>query len=366
MTIVFYEPQCKGIEHSKFISTTIRMIKKIYPNAEFVLVAEKELSETIQRFEFKQVITFELPQHTNSHLKNVKNALSFEKENLKKIKEIPCDKLICLSVSMYTLYQISKLLKKVPVYVFFHGILESLTGEYRFYNLLYWLKPVLMNENKNVTNIVLGECIKNNLIKKIPSIAKSTESVDLVYPTEINKLKTLNKKICFAGIGFGLKAKSSEFIFELANIFNQKAEFIHIGKMDETLIPKKTNVQIPAKKIPLSTKDFDTMIDSIDYGLYFYDSDKYKLTASGAIFDALTHGKPVICLRTTYFEYVFDKLGDVGFLCNSRDEMISVMNEIIENHDEQKYLEQQKNITCNIWKFSEQEIEKQLKLILEK
>ena len=365
MKIVFYEPQCKGIEHNKFISSTIRMVQRIFPDAEFVLFAESELCENLSKeFVFKQIITFTLPGLTNSRLRNVRISLNFEKNNIKKIKQIGCDKLICLSVSMYTIFEISKSLKNIPVYAFFHGILESLTQKYRPYNMLYWVKPILQHESSNIHNIVLGDCIKNNLIEKIPSLTRSTVSVDHVYPCIINEIKPMNEKIRFAGIGFGLKEKGSDFIFELSEKFSEKAEFVHIGKMDNGLVPEKTNVRIPAKDTPLSTQEFDQMVDSIDYGLYFYDLEKYKLTASGAIFDALTHGKPVICLCTTYFEYIFKKLGSVGYLCDSKEEMISVVRSIIEEHDELKYLEQQKTIEANIWKFSEDEIQKRLKEIL--
>lgn len=367
MKILFYEPQCKGIEHLKFISSTIRCVQNIFPESECELFCEDELCKNLQKdFYFSGTATFSLPAYTSNRVKKVIRFLNFEKKNIKKIKKCGADKIICLSASMYTVHYFSKYMKSERVYMFFHGILENLNHKYRIYNALYWLKPVMRRTSPNITNIVLGEDIKNNFIKIIPNLASSTFFVDHVYPMKnINMTKSFGNKIKFAGIGFGNKAKGSEFIFDLGERFHDSAEFLHIGSMDCSLIPVRTSVNVLGKDSPIEPEAFESAIDRIDFGLFFYDSSKYKLTASGAVFDALTHGKPVICLKNAYFEYVFDKLGDVGYLCESKDEMISVIQGIIDRHDIHKYLEQQRTIASGIWRFSEKEIEKQLKLILE-
>lgn len=49
---------------------------------------------------------------------------------------------------------------------------------------------------------------------------------------------------------------------------------------------------------------FEREAAALDYILFAYDPEGYRLTASGAVFDALNLGKPVITLRNDYFDDV--------------------------------------------------------------
>ena len=62
--------------------------------------------------------------------------------------------------------------------------------------------------------------------------------------------------------------------------------------------------------------------------LFLYDKGSYKLTASGAILEAIWNQKPIIALHNYYFDYIFEKFGDLGFLCDSIDELVNKINEI--------------------------------------
>lgn len=367
MKIAFYEPLCKGIEHLKFLSLTIRMIQKNFPNSQFYLFAESELAKNLQKsLSFDCVVSITNFQETGSRINNLINGNKIELSNIKLICSYKIDKVICTSVSYYTLKNLRNFKNKTDIYVFYHGILESLGTKYKPYNMLFWFRKELEHLNRNIKNIVLGECIKENLLKEIPNLRNNVFSVDLIYPDTDSQPKSMNDKINFAGVGFGKKEKGSDLIFELAGKFSDVADFTHIGKMDKELIPNDTKVNILGKDHPLNSDDFETALRNCDYGLLFYDNTKYRFTASGAIFDILTQHKPIICLKNTYFNYVFDKMGDIGYLCDNKEEMFSVISTIIDNHDDNLYRQKQQNIIDNIYKFSETEYEKQLNAIFKK
>lgn len=82
----------------------------------------------------------------------------------------------------------------------------------------------------------------------------------------------------------------------------------------DVVIPEKTNE-------PLPDYLFLEKVNRLDFILYFYSSDKYRLTSSGALLDAIRFRKPVIALRNEYFEYFFKKYGELGYLVDSIDEM---------------------------------------------
>lgn len=367
MKIAFYEPLCKGIEHFKFLSLTISVIKRIFPSAQFYLFAEKSLSENLaNEIEFEAIYPLSFINESKSRIKNFVFANEHERSNLKLIKSINFDKIICTSASFYTIKNLRIIQAKSEVYVFYHGILESLASKYKPYNMLYWFRKELKRIDKSIINIVLGDCIKENLLKEIPTLKDSVFAVDLVYPDSNNEPKTMNERIEFAGVGFGKKDKGSEIIFELDEKFSELANFSHIGMMDKELIPNSTKVNVLGKNKPLDSESFDAALKKCDYGLLFYDSSKYRFTASGAIFDIITQHKPVICLSNTYFKYVFDKMGDIGFLCENKDELFNIISDIIRTHDDSLYIEKQKNIMDNIYKFSEFEYEKQLNFVFNK
>lgn len=85
-----------------------------------------------------------------------------------------------------------------------------------------------------------------------------------------------------------------------------------------TAIPSNPQEPLPA---PLFLKK----VSHLDYILYFYTSETYRLTASGALLDAIRFRKPVIALRNEYFEYFFKKFGELGYLVNSVDEMADLI-----------------------------------------
>ena len=68
--------------------------------------------------------------------------------------------------------------------------------------------------------------------------------------------------------------------------------------------------------------------------LYFYNPETYRLTASGALFDAISFGKPSIYLSNDYFK---DAIGEspIGYGCDTVDDMVRKVDEIIQRGDMQ-------------------------------
>lgn len=92
---------------------------------------------------------------------------------------------------------------------------------------------------------------------------------------------------------------------------------------------QKAGISIPSNpKEPLPENEFRHNVSELDYILLLYPTDTYRLIASGAILDCIRFRKPVIALRTDYFEYLFDKFGSFGILVNDIDEMAKEIERI--------------------------------------
>jgi hypothetical protein len=85
-------------------------------------------------------------------------------------------------------------------------------------------------------------------------------------------------------------------------------------------------IEIPADPTkPLSDEEFCKSVEALDFLLFLYPTDTYKLIASGAILDCLRFRRPVIALRTDYFDYLFRKFGAFGYLADSMEELQTLL-----------------------------------------
>jgi hypothetical protein len=82
----------------------------------------------------------------------------------------------------------------------------------------------------------------------------------------------------------------------------------------------------------------------VDYAVFFYPADSYRLTASGAFFDALAFAKPLIAIRNPFFEHYFSRFGDIGYLCDDYAEVKKMVSDILMHGSGGRYERQIKNL----------------------
>lgn len=97
------------------------------------------------------------------------------------------------------------------------------------------------------------------------------------------------------------------------------------------IIDNKHFVELNSTNRLLPFEIYNSYVQSMDVMLLLYDTNSYKLTASGAILEAIWNEKPIIALKNAYFEYLFNKFGDLGVLCNDLTSLIQVINKFKAN-----------------------------------
>ena len=134
--------------------------------------------------------------------------------------------------------------------------------------------------------------------------------------------------------------------YRLQNLVELLREKIEEGRLSVSVIGRLENVMpVHQDLIQYSTlgnsllprEKFSQLICGLDYVLFLYNTESYKLIASGAIFDAISFGKPIIALRNDYFVAVFERCGEIGYLCNSLDEICQLVVKLIDNPDMATY-----------------------------
>ena len=230
------------------------------------------------------------------------------------------------------------------IIIFCHGEMELLgkqSSGYGLFNklLLFLGKKFFLNKNihiqRDIIFFVLGDSILSNLKKIIPeNIYTSFHSIDHPYffKREIKEEERESDSIKIGTVGVFSKQKGGDDFYNICkSINNPNIEFSITGRIFYD-VKKLTALQIdlpPNKgKSMLSKKELEDRASMLDFILFLYPKDSYRLIASGAILEAISLKKPILALRNDYFNYLFKKFGDFGYLTDSIEELISLINTI--------------------------------------
>lgn len=348
-----------GTGHLMFNSAFLKVISNIYDNKEIRLCCERKMYENIKvETDLQNLIYEEISNDYRTKqfkLCKIFNWIISIKKLIKILRQ--GEEIYIMSIHPVEIYLLS-ILNKIfsrKIYIVIHGeacVLEENFKDYRskiIYNLF-------TSKDMKIKYIVLGESIYNNiiaLIKKKDQISKKLIYIDHPYifkeyiKTEYDDERT----ILISSIGAINNVKRSYKIFDLAEKFKSdilqgKVNFEIIGNISKEY-EHLDNGLVKFKEISdehVSQKYLEDRALKSKYLIFFYDVDSYKLTASGAFFDALKYDKPIICIKNDYFKYYFNKYGDIGYMVEDYNDIKISLEVIIRNNDNEEYKRQKENI----------------------
>lgn len=97
-----------------------------------------------------------------------------------------------------------------------------------------------------------------------------------------------------------------------------------ISKVEEE-IGDSHFVQLSPRGGYLPFDQYNAYVCRMDVLLFPYQTDSYRMAASGAALEAIWNGKPFVAMRTPYFSYLFQRFGDLGILCDTEAELLSAL-----------------------------------------
>ena len=183
---------------------------------------------------------------------------------------------------------------------------------------------------------VLGQKIKQNLEPLLPeSFGSHLFSMAHPYlffePQQAAHKK--NGKLTIGTCGAMTISKGALSMVQFAELCRSEkleVDICHIGMVSSGLQEMiQSGIRMPSPQYTLSREEFDRQVDQLDYLLFFYGPENYKITASGAIMDAIALGKPIIALNNDYFHYLFDNFGVFGILDSSVEDMVAHVKQIL-------------------------------------
>lgn len=223
------------------------------------------------------------------------------------------------------------------VAIFCHGELELLYQKPRAWKPSFWFKHVYriffryFRIGRHMTFFVLGGSLERNMRHFLSKHnLGQIRSIDHPYFfTEHKGEHTVGSPLRIGTVGAIRRENGLQSLLHLSSrLSGLNVQLAVTGKfnwyIDKPLYP---NLEIMSPKgafVP--RQEYEARIAALDYILFLYPSYSYKLTASGAIFDALSMNKPVIALENDYFKETL-KL-PIGHMVRSENEIFRTIERL--------------------------------------
>jgi len=361
--IVVCEPQCSGFEHAEVNAALLAVLKQAFPGQRTLFLAERDhiarVGEALRRhavegIEFQPIC---LPRQRGYVIRFVRE-LGLCKRVFALAARNGARWIIYSSITSQSLVSIKLLIKSFPQLrcgVAMHAVLATITKRpLRPLRWLFWFRRALeFAHSDRLRYIVMGQPIADELRRRLPSIGDRLISIDLPYlyadPQPHEPFR--DNVVRFGAFGVGHRDKGTDILFRLAADLQRvdaccRSQFTLLGPIVDWRLRKLTPdpVLVPSPSQPLSRADLDCRAKSVDYAVFCHKPQSYALRASAVFFDALSYLKPVIAYRAPFFEHYFRVMGDIGYLCDTYDEMRQTIVEIMRSRPAERYARQRANL----------------------
>ncbi|GFE62578.1 glycosyltransferase family 1 protein [Geobacter sp. AOG2] len=357
--IIACEPVCHGFEHALVNAAMLSVFAEAFPDQEILFLADQGHIGCVASDPIigtRAGIAFEslsLPARKSSGPERFKHEFSVVATLFETAEQRGASLVLFTCISDETLRAIKLLIPRFPrirCAAVLHGVLASILKRpslFPWKNRNTFRTWFLQQNSPQLTYILMGDSIERELVARFPTMAPHVASIDLPYRfvQPYGHEPFANRTVTFGSLGVIRKAKGSDAFLRLANEVaassrSWKSRFICVGPVIDKKLRKLlgTAVTVPSPDAPLSADDFAFHARQIDYAVFLHGADAYTLTASGALFDAFSYLKPLIALRNPFFVSYFEKMGNIGYLCDSYEDIKRVVRGILDNPPVNEYM----------------------------
>lgn len=367
--IVIGEPQCRDYEHSRVNAALIHTALLAYPDAHVLFYGERlhithvrTLLEQTAGSESSRIDWNELdiPLRNAPTLRRIVREFFTLRTMLRAATRVNAAMVLYSSATELGFLMLKFLLVshrvKIPVLVVMHGLLASLVpnAPHKMFAALRGMRLVFhLPHPRQLVYVVLGPSILRSLAELQPGAARHTVAIELPFLWTVHELPPQTRAhpspIRFGffgasggrGKGFGRFVQIAEAIRPLF----PTSEFTVVGHLSTDDDRRMYGPLIPdAPLAPLSQTEYAERSLRMTYAVSTTDPDVYRIGASTSFLDALSCIKPGIYLRNPYIEECFRQMGDIGYLCDSVDEIRRCILEILKEFPVERYRIQCENI----------------------
>lgn len=289
-------------------------------------------------------------------LNDWRKKLSYEKHFFDSLTDHPvieaADFVLFTTITPVNLYRnariINKLAQRKKVLIGLHGELESLfknelSQKERLFKYFYRLAFI---RTSDVKYLLWSPFIQNNLIQRgylqeSQTLSARHPLLKISFDQMQKQLPQSNEPVIFSHLGVASPRKNTQLLFEIGNKMTQRNGLTsanyrlrNIGKVDHAMTQRINKfVEIMSTdNQALTQQEYFQYIRDTHYTLSFISGEEYVNRISGSILDTVQYFRPIIALRHPFIEDVFEQAGDIGYLCDSIEEMMDILCGIIEGN----------------------------------
>lgn len=353
---VVVDAQAWGFEHVPFNAAFVAALAEAYPGEPIHFFGERDHLAQVQRYLASRMDTPQVtwrpltlpPRFARERERAVPDFRNFSRV-LSEARRLGASRVVACylhaTTGVLALKALSLLERRMLVAFVHHGSLVRVLGSRRYH-------PLLAFGNGRLRQIVLGDSIREEVVAKIPRLRKSLFGIRHPYFFERAVPSDLpaGGPVTFSFLGLVEESKGIAAFVDLAATFcpslGDKVRFDLIGGKRRGVAADDVGpwVKTYGKDGPIPRELFERQLAETTYAVFPYEPEYYKLVASGSVLDALTAGKPLIVLRNSQFEELFQTMGDIGYLCADVAEMRTTVDAILRDPPRDRYRRQSENI----------------------
>ncbi|HKY98488.1 MAG TPA: glycosyltransferase [Gemmatimonadaceae bacterium] len=237
-----------------------------------------------------------------------------------------------------------------------HGALAHLRGwrsRNPFMRIRDWRSALTLGNDRRIQFIILEEPVRRRVVDLLPAIEGHLAKLDHPIPSIEPHPPDVDFRppFRFGFLGLATDAKGFPAFLEMAAIlkqrFSDRVEFHAIG----TISPDSAAQAMDALTIKPGVakrdrSEFTRCVRRLHYVCLPYQSEHYELSPSGVLMDAIAFGKPLLSVGIPLVKELFDRFGDIGFLCTDTRNFCDTITKIVTEPDEGRYRRQVQALTA--------------------
>jgi glycosyltransferase involved in cell wall biosynthesis len=228
-----------------------------------------------------------------------------------------------------------------------HGGLATLRGwrsRNPFLRMRDWRSALTVGNSRSIQFILLEEPIRKTVVGLFPAVERHLAGLDHPIPpiepseTEIE----FGTPFRFGFLGLATEAKGFHAFLEMASVlksrFGDRVEFHAIGTTPpDSVAPPMDALAVKPAVAKANRSDFARAVQQLHYVCLPYQGVQYELSPSGVLMDAIAYGKPMLSSGIPLVKDIFERFGDIGFLCTDTRNFCDTITEIVSKADERHY-----------------------------
>jgi hypothetical protein len=387
--VLVCEPQCHGFEHALVNSGLLCTLLLAFPEAKITFLGEASHSAQVRSgldsavgHAMSQRITWKLifiPPRNALNGQRLVDELAWSRKLFGLESRLKPGLIVVSSVTNTGLLALKAALAsgrvQTPVIAVPHAVLASLIAPppRRPWNRLLALKVGLwLPKQPNLKYIALGAAIHGELARTFPNLAPQFGILDLAYFWACDRASAPPSDGQPVRFGFlGSASKGFDAFAGIARAVREtagmgRAEFTLVGFVAEPAMRRASTKWVAGVSAdPLSRDEFARRASQLTYPVALGNPRHYRLTASATFLDALSYVKPGIYLRNPFVEHYFRQMGDIGYLCETVEEVKQTIESIVREFPAERYRRQCGNILGGRKIFEPASLAPQLRRIVE-